>query len=301
MLKSIRLLTLPLALFKKLFYSLMVDEKNLPGSVFHSVGTRFGRKLMLKGIFSPKLLFNPVSIVRFFEFDFISRNINLLQGKTIIDVSSPFLFGFYAAEKYQILYKYINPDKKDLKQVIKYSKKLNFRGDFQASTGNALNLQVPDNSVDGIISISVIEHIANDGDIDFMKEAERVLKPSGFLAITFPVSKDFKIEYKSDDIYGLNYKRIGDKYFFQRIYNNEAITNRLLSNLKFVKLEKMEIFGEKENTFYEKYQKRWVRFGLLETVKDPYYISKYFRYFKSINDLPGIGVAGLFLRKINEL
>ena len=134
-----------------------------------------------------------------------------------------------------------------------------------------------------------------------MKEAERVLKPGGFLAITFPVSKKFKTEYKSDDIYGLNYNRTEGRYFFQRIYDSEFIANRILSNLTFCKLGKMEIFGEKGNTFYTAYQKRWVKFGLLETVKDPYYISEYFRYFKSVNDLPGIGVAGLLLRKTNEL
>ena len=108
-----------------------------------------------------------------------------------------------------------NPDQKDLKQVIKYSDKLNFKGDFQASVGDASNLKVPDNSVDGIICISVIEHIVNDGDIDFMKEAERALKPGGFLAITFPVSKEFRTEYKSEDIYGLNHNSVEGKYFFQ--------------------------------------------------------------------------------------
>ena len=38
MLKFLELLSLPLALIKKLYYSLRVEQKNLPGIDFHRAG-----------------------------------------------------------------------------------------------------------------------------------------------------------------------------------------------------------------------------------------------------------------------
>lgn len=64
----------------------------------------------------------------------------------------------------------------------------------------------------------------------------------------------------------------------------------------------LKIYGwkfriKKENGFYSDYQQRWLKFGLFETVKDPYYISKNFKYYDSISELPGMGVIGLAMRK----
>ena len=59
-----------------------------------------------------------------------------------------------------------------------------------------------------------------------------------------------------------------------------------------------KVFGEISSDFYNEYKKRWIKKGYSETVKDAYYISKYFRYFNSINELKGTGVMGLTLKKI---
>ena len=67
-------------------------------------------------IISPKLLINPVSIVRYFEFDFVLKNFqtNKSNMNKILDISSPYLLGYYVAANFDGEYKYINPDKNDL-------------------------------------------------------------------------------------------------------------------------------------------------------------------------------------------
>lgn len=298
---NLKTLYFPLIPFKKIIYDFLTDKTRIPGYEFEKAGNGFGRKLLRKRIFSPRLLFNPVSIVRYFEFDFVIKNIVSLDGMNILDVSSPFLFGFFVSNKFSVNYHYINADKQDLDRVLKFSENLYFKGDYKASTGNAISLLFNDNSIDGIISISVIEHINDNGDTEFIKEAYRILKPGGFLILTFPVSKKFEIQYREKDVYGLKYEKINNKYFFQRIYDKSSIDKRILSIRPNFEIYQTDIFGEKENGFYSKYQIRWLKYGLFETVKDSYYISKNFTYYKSIAELPGIGVMGLALRKKNEL
>lgn len=64
-----------------------------------------------------------------------------------------------------------------------WKKKKNFNVEFK--TGNILNLDYPDNSLSGYISLGVIEHFI-EGPQKALKEAYRVLKPGGIAIITTP-------------------------------------------------------------------------------------------------------------------
>lgn len=56
-------------------------------------------------------------------------------------------------------------------------------GDFR--TGNALDLDFPENHFDAIYSIAVLHHIPSEEfRLKFLKEAKRVLKPGGLLVLT---------------------------------------------------------------------------------------------------------------------
>ena len=116
--------------------------------------------------------------------------------------------------------------------------------------------------------------------------------------MTFPVSKSYYEEFRSEDVYKLGYSQKNEDYFFQRIYDEKAIKNRILSTLNNYEISEKKIFGEKNSTFYVDYKERWMNKDYFETVKDPYYISKYFKEFESTDQLPGIGVMGLSIRKM---
>ncbi|NNG26022.1 MAG: class I SAM-dependent methyltransferase [Ignavibacteriaceae bacterium] len=290
--------TLPFLPFKTCFYWNKSINKTIPGKQFARYGFNLGLKLLLKGKLSLKLLFNPVSIVRYFEYDFADYCIGNINEKDILDVSSPHLFGFFITSTTKCKYHYVNPDSKDLQNVKSLVSKLKFKGDYFTDCVDATKLPYPGNSFDRIVSISVIEHVNNNGDSEVMREMWRALKPGGLLILTFPVKNDYEEEFVSRDIYNLNREETNGKFFFQRYYNDKKIEERLLSSINNFEIVEKKVFGEITNGFYNTYKKKWEKSGYWETVKDPYYISKHFKYFPGIKDLTGLGVMGLTIKKL---
>ncbi len=284
---------------KSQYFWCKADKKLLPGKDFFSFGRSVAYKLVSKGSLSPKLLLNPVSIVRYFEYDFALRSISTEHSRNnkFLDISSPYLFGFYLASSFGGEYNYINPDKTDLSLVKKYSSKLKFAMKYSADSADATSLSFSDNSFSHIISISVIEHINGNGDSEAIKEMWRVLKPNGILILTFPVAKTFEEEFSDKDTYGLNVKQAKEKFFFQRVYDESSIKERLLDKITDFTILSKEIFGESESGFYQSYSERWKKNGLSETVKDPYYISIYFKKLDSFEQINDSAVIGITLRK----
>lgn len=292
------LLFLPLLILKRYYYWNFSNKSKLPGKEFAEFGFKLGSKLFFKGKISPRLLLNPVSIVRYFEFDFTDKCLQLMHGMKILDVSSPYLFGFYQSDKSELEYHYINPDQRDLANVISLSSKTRFTGNYIAQKMDALKLIYPDNHFDRVISISVIEHIADNGDSVAVKEIWRVLKPNGLFILTVPVKKNFEIEYRDKDEYNLSPEKKSTEYFFQRIYDKQKIEKRLLSSIDNYEIISKKVFGVIEKGFYSEYKKRWIKFSYWETVKDSYYITNKFSYFNDIDDLEDIGVIGLTIKKL---
>ena len=292
------LLLLPLLIFRRYYYWIFSDKSKLPGKEFAEFGFKLGSKLFFKGKISPRLLLNPVSIVRYFEFDYANTNSQLIDRIKVLDISSPYLFGFYHSIKNNLDYHYINPDQQDLANVISLSAKIKFKAAYSTQNMDALNLSYSNDYFDRVLSISVIEHIRNNGDSEAMKEIWRVLKPGGLLILTFPVKKIFEIEYRDIDEYNLNPEKKSTEYFFQRIYDKQKIEERLLSSIDNYEIISKKVFGVIEKGFYSEYKKRWIKFSYWETVKDSYYISNKFSYFNDINDLEDIGVIGLTIKKL---
>lgn len=294
----INFLLFPLLILKRIYFWQITEKSKLPGKEFAVFGFSKGKELLLRLKLAPRLLLNPVSIVRYFEFEFVSSSLNLENSLKVLDISSPYLFGFYESNRFQLEYHYLNPDHRDLTNVILLSSKLRFKGKYTAQLKDAIKLDYPENNFDRVVSISVIEHINDDGDTKAMKEIWRVLKPNGLLSLTVPVKKLFEIEYRDKDEYNLNYEKQESKYFFQRIYDNKKIEERLLSSISNYEIIQQKIFGVNEKEFYSEYKKRWMKYNYWETVKDPYYISKHFSFFNQIDELKDIGVIGLTIRKL---
>lgn len=290
--------SLPLLPFKTFYYWRKSGNTSLPGKKFASFGFSLGIRLLFNGKLSLKLLFNPVSIVRYFEYDFVHSCIGFSDDKNILDVSSPYLFGFFISVKNNCNYHYINPDKKDLENVRSLANKMKFIGNYLTDYLDATKMHFPDKKFDRIVSISVIEHVNNHGDSEVIREMWRVLKPGGLLILTFPVKKDYDEEFISENIYNLNQEETKGKFFFQRYYDDKKIEERLLSSIDNFEIVEKKVFGEITSGFYDRYKKRWEKSGYWETVKDPYYISKHFKYFPGINELNGLGVMGLTIKKL---
>jgi len=296
--KLISIFTLPLLPLKTLYYWQKSEKINLPGKEFAAFGFKLAFNFLLKGKLSLKLFLNPVSIVRYFEYDFADKIMGNIADKTILDVSSPYLFGFFITNNIKCKYNYINPDQNDLQNVESLSSKIKFKGDYLTDCIDGTKLTYPNKFFDRIVSISVIEHVNNNGDSEVLREMWRVLKPGGLLILTFPVKKEYEEEFISEDIYNLNREETEGRFFFQRYYDDKKIEERLLSSLNNFEIVEKKVFGEITEGFYDEYKKKWEKSGYWETVKDPYYISKHFKYFPGIQDLTGLGVIGLTIKKL---
>ncbi len=285
-------------LFLKALYYYIATPKNLMGREFDSFGRLFGLRLLFHRNNAFQLILNPVSCVRYFEFDYCKRNVgHHIDAKQIIDISSPYLFGFYIAHRYNLKYTYLNPDKREIDHIEHIRKYISLRSRYSANIADATNLPYRDNSVDDIISISVIEHINGLGDSAAMAEMWRILKPGGKMILTFPIKRTYEEEFRDDNVFGLNVDQKNGKYFFQRYYDQVTIDKRILSMVPGHEIVNTEIFGEIEEGFFEEYEKRWISRGLWETVKDPYYISKVMKCYESMKDIRGAAVLGITIKK----
>jgi SAM-dependent methyltransferase len=271
----------------------------LPGSEFDFYGRKLSFRYLFKGdkIRFLNLICNPVSSVRYFEFPFVFDSVNWTTVKSCLDISSPRLFFLYLLHKYpQLNLEILNPDINDLNETAIYLNLLDYTLKTNLVSYDATQLPYSDSSFDVITSISVIEHIPDNGDSLAIKELWRVLKPGGKLVITVPCARAYYEEWRDKDVYGLGNKSENGQYFFQRFYDNLSIKNRLFSVIDNEPLV-VKVFGEKVPGTFDSYIHRWMKLGFKETIKDPFYIVRDYQLFDSIDSLPGVGICGLLFEK----
>jgi len=286
-------------LFLSTLLKIIAIIKQIPGNDIDTFIRKFALKSYNKLGYkrSLVLLINPISSTRYWEFNFVNKNI-IPEGKQkILDVSSPCFFGLYLASKYKNLnYAMINPDKNDVKETEIYHKAANYLSNFSVHNGNALSLNYDNGIFDTVISISVIEHIEGMEDKKAIQEMWRVLKPGGKLIITTNVMRKGRIEYRLQDQYSLGLKTHKGKYFFQRVFSEKYLKKNIIKPLGVTPIS-IEILGEIKKGWFDEYIRRWIKNEIRETVYDPWYILTKFKKYDSINELPGIGVIGLAFLK----
>lgn len=299
------LLSAPYLCIKALYFYLLARWGKFPYFEFDSFGRKLGFSLLGRGKISGagmglSLILNPVSSVRYFEFDFVKKNLGgNPNGLTILDVSSPYLFGIYTAINYPATkYLYVNADVAEIRNLHKLARLIGLAAPtYQAMEGNAVKLSYSEGYFDAVISISVIEHVNGLDDGKAMAEMWRVLKVGGTLNLTFMVAKNYEEEFRKESQYNLPVAQSGGEYFFQRFYDKESVRRRLLDSIHNFEIIDQKIWGEKENGFFKAYEKRWMSDGLSETVKDPAYMHQYFDAYEDFDGLKGIGIMCIALRK----
>lgn len=270
----------------------------VPGMEFDHFGRRVGRRLLLKGVGGAyTYLVNPVSIVRYFELPFALSCLPQRSGNWL-DVSSPRLFSLFAADRFpDATVTVINPDAADLEQTRRITNALGLTK-ISAKLGGADIIKDLPGPFDCAWSISVVEHIAGRYDdsaaVAMMFDA---LKQGGRLILTVPVDRTYRDEYRESNAYGTQSAAADGKYFFQRVYDRDAIEERLIRPLG-VSPSVMRWFGEKRAGVYADYERRWLRDGLDCTVDDPRFIADHYRQFDDWSQMPGIGVCGMMIEKV---
>ncbi|MCW6036953.1 class I SAM-dependent methyltransferase [Spirulina subsalsa FACHB-351] len=301
--KSLEQLKFRLAVLKLIstsfFYRYQAGHE-LIGREFDSYGRKFAFRFLGSkdwGRFI-NLLCNPVSSTRYFEFPFCLNALNWNQVKTYLDISSPRLFLLYLLEKYPHLQgHFLNPDVSDLAETQHYFEQVKRPLKIQFLTHDVTGLPYPDQSFDVITSISVLEHIPKDGDSLAVRELWRVLKPHGKLILTLPCAVNYEEEWREEDTYNLGYEAQNGKYFFQRFYDQRALKERIFDAISQTP-QSLEVWGEKQAGTFQEYIEKWIKLGLLESIKDPYYVMQHYQSFPTMSSLVYMGICGLVFEKL---
>ena len=179
------------------------------------------RGMIVEGI---KLLISPVGYWRLIPNAFAYQEFLRLNNPRILDVGSPKLLSvFFATMTAQEVHA---TDLDDERIVSRWKTVANALGlaNYMVDYQDARRLTYPDQSFDFVYSISVIEHIADDGDTVSLREFRRVLKPGGTLVIQIPyrrIRDDIRRPFDSKGM------PLPEPRFYERHYDLERLKERL--------------------------------------------------------------------------
>jgi SAM-dependent methyltransferase len=178
------------------------------------------------------------SYTRFPEYYFFDKAIreSLRSAPTdrptrILDVGSPKMMGLYLAfntraefdltdiselnvDEYRLMWRGLEPKA---------------RGKARFSIQDARSLPFEDGKFDIVYSMSVIEHIEGAaGDTQAVGEFIRVLRPGGLLILSVPFGNRYAEQQRVGFSYTVGETGHSQAHFFQRIYDQPALENRVL-------------------------------------------------------------------------
>jgi len=114
---------------------------------------------------------------------------------------------------------------------------------FEVADGRSLPFQ--DASFDHAYSISVLEHIAEDGDEQALRELARVVRPGGRVAFTVPYAASYREDWRDRPEF-VDHGDVGGRYFFQRWYD-DARLDRLVGAAPALELVSREVVRMQPN------------------------------------------------------
>jgi len=158
----------------------------------YSYGLKLGMELLAHGQFTPaaKHLIIPVSYWRTVEFRLVLDHGQFKAGERVLDIGSPKLISLYLAKHAHVemfatdIDRYFVNEYESLREWESVSE-----DQYHVEVQDGRELTYPTGMFDKVFSISVLEHIPEDGDSRCMREIGRVLAPGGRCLITVPFSR----------------------------------------------------------------------------------------------------------------
>lgn len=144
---------------------------------------RFGRNIgfnvfSMDPVLGLKLILEPIEYIRYVEFQYVLDQLEFDNKSVLLDIGSPKMIGLFLGSKVgkcvltDVSEYFVDNINKEISALVANDR-------YIVVTQNASTLKYPDNELDGVFSISVIEHIDGAGDSEAMKELARVLRPGG--------------------------------------------------------------------------------------------------------------------------
>ncbi|WP_017731983.1 class I SAM-dependent methyltransferase [Nafulsella turpanensis] len=150
-----------------------------------------------------------------------------VSSKRVLDISSPKLLALYLALETSSKVHVSDVEDYFISDFEIYRKK--FKEHFELEVFDAREIPHRENTFDCIFSISVLEHVAGDGDGEIMHEVQRVLKPGGIAVVTLPAWREYIEEWQKEKrFYWPTEENERGELFYQRRYDIHAIKKRML-------------------------------------------------------------------------
>lgn len=166
----------------------------------------------------------PMAYTRIAEVPLTYCLLDAQPEQYVLDVASPKLLPLYMlinGFRNIILSDIMDYFASDCSDVASLFAKTPMMGAFDARM-----LPFPDCQFERVFSVSAIEHIPGDGDIQAVREIGRVLAPGGLFVMTLPAFPKPVMEYKKTYWEKHSSKDGQGRIFYQRRYNTEDIYKR---------------------------------------------------------------------------
>jgi SAM-dependent methyltransferase len=165
----------------------------------------------------------PLDPSRYLEFPETLRALQPGAGDEVLDLASPKLVAtFLAGRGVRVTSVDQLPE-----EVERWRKLTAGRPNLKLAVADGRELPFADGRFDHAYSISVLEHIPDDGDLTALRELARVVKPGGRVVLTLPYAEEYWEDWRQRPVYAPGDPQRG-QWFFGRWYD-EAHTARLVA------------------------------------------------------------------------
>ena len=276
-------------------YAVAAAAIGTPGMRFHLEAVSAAVRLVTHGTGlvaqAGRLALYPMDSTRYFEFDWVwSRLQRLGSVKNYLDVSSPRLLPLSYVRRSNVERAwFVNPDARDLETTRQWADALSLTSRCGFTDVAIESNQLDGQRFDAITSISVFEHIVNEGPA--LAKVRSLLAPGGTLLLTLPCTAAGYDQYRDYDEYNLAKPDAEGRYFFQRFYDSPSLRDRVFSILGEPRL--MTVYGESEPGYFGRNAQQKMRGLPYPFWREGYMMGRHFRTYPSIDALPGEGVVAL--------
>ena len=290
------------SMFGPLYWGI-AHRYDTPGLLFQRKSAVLGLALLLRSRIrfgeAYGFMFQSMDSVRYFEFGTIWEFLST-GGGTIsryLDVSSPRLFPLILLDEFPIpIADIVNPDGKDLEttMAVMGAAGLSDRCRFHGKTIDDLDFSP--GTFDLVTSISVIEHIPDGGDRKAVERIWNLLRPGGRLYLSVPCAREPFEEFMDLNEYGILAPDEQGFVFGWTCYDATLVRDRIFAVTG--EPARFAVFGEKVAGSF--FRNRAEKLGNPDYPfwKEPYMMGREYGHFRSIEELPGIGIIVMeFLKR----
>jgi SAM-dependent methyltransferase len=184
----------------------------------------------------------PLDPSRYVELPWAADALAASPGERVLDLASPKLFAVELARRGALV-----TTVDELESEIVAWRRLTAgspRLELVVADGRALPFA--DGAFDHATSLSVLEHVADDGDAAALGELARCVRPGGRVVVTLPYAPVARDEYRDAPTYVDHGTAPEGRWFFQRWYDEDRV-ERLAASIPALRLAHRDVAGMRPN------------------------------------------------------